>query len=399
MRKLLFLLLALSASSLQAATITYGAASGNWSDATKWVGAATPTASDDVVINGTSGAAVTIDTSTCVAKSLTCTGYTGNIRFNASQTLTVSGNVLFAATHTLTSTGTLAVNATATITSAGLTFPGSLTLIGTSTITLGDNWIVAGTLSQTTNVVTLNSNAISVGGSLSAAAFGLVGTTVITLNGSGTISSSSNTNSFGIPIVINTAGSVTLGASLAVTNGCSFTYTAGTVVNTNSVLFPRGGAVTFNTSGMNWARINMNAATVTITLASNFNSNSSYMRVGSFLTATFVGNFDVTIPSLICEVGTVLKLAAGRTLNVSSSIYASGNPDQPCAIQSATPSSSTFLSYSGPLSGLNMIYTTLTDIDATGSPTQVWAYNANTLTRTTNIQNVTLPTTMGYVWQ
>lgn len=404
MKRLLFLAVLLSGLPLHAATLTYGAASGNWSDATKWVGAATPTASDDVVINGTSGAAVTVDTSTCVCKTLTCTGYTGNIRFNSSQTLTSSGSVLFANTHTLTGTGTLAINATATLTSAGLTFPGSLTLIGTATGTLGDAWALTGTLSQNTGTFTLNGNSISVAGSLTTSTGGLIGTTVITMNGSGNLSTSNNSNSFGLPIVINTAGNVTIGTNMAVTQGCAVTYTAGTVVTTSSTLNVRGGTVTINAAAVTWNNFTQNGTTPTIVLGGNLNIGGNF-GMNAAIQTTMSGAFDITCGTLFIPVGGILKIVSGRTLNVTTAMIFGGVSNASMQtfngvplLQSVTASSSAFLNYTGPLSGNRVYEAAFTDIDASGSTRGIINYNGSTLTRTSNIFNITLPTTMGYVY-
>jgi hypothetical protein len=73
-------------------TCTAVAGGGNWSDAATWSGcnSTTPQATDDVVIDGTSGN-VTVTANTSGVNSLDMTGYTGTFTVNSGVTLTTGG--------------------------------------------------------------------------------------------------------------------------------------------------------------------------------------------------------------------------------------------------------------------------------------------------------------------
>lgn len=102
-------------------------AGGNWSAAATWSGVSSagvdsvgpPTASDDVILDASSGQ-VTVD-ATAVGKSLTCTGYTGTLTHGAFD-LTISGNITLVSGMTYTPSGAssvLAMNTAGTLTTGG----------------------------------------------------------------------------------------------------------------------------------------------------------------------------------------------------------------------------------------------------------------------------------------
>ena len=68
-------------------------------------------------------------------------------------------------------------------------------------------------------------------------------------------------------------------------------------------------------------------------------------------------------------------------------------------LQSVTASSAAFLNYTGTVENNKVYESIFTDIDASGSTSQIRNYNGGTLTRTTNIRNVSLPSVEGYVYQ
>ena len=131
--------------------------SGNWSttatkDATRTGSGVTPTASDDCILDDWSsdggGVTWTINATTCVCKTLNCTGYAGVLAF-ATGRLSASGSVTFDNTHTITSTGTageLRFSAAGTLTLDGLTFPGSIVYSTGGTFPLAGTTDITGTL-------------------------------------------------------------------------------------------------------------------------------------------------------------------------------------------------------------------------------------------------------------
>lgn len=136
-----------------------GTASWNGTAGSKWAltsggagGQAEPTSADDVFLDANSGAnVVTIDTTTAVCKSLTCTGFTGTLA--GSTAMDIYGSVLAVAGMTWSWSGTItaALTAgTATLTSAGKTLCGALTMNGAGgTLTFADAFVTTGTCTLT----------------------------------------------------------------------------------------------------------------------------------------------------------------------------------------------------------------------------------------------------------
>lgn len=132
--------------------------SGAWStvsakDATRTGSGVTPTAADDCILDDWTsdggGSVWTVNATTCVCKSLNCAGYAGTLAFGANR-LGVSGSVTFAAGQGITSAGTsgeLRLNASGTITMAGLIFPGRVVLAVSATYTLAGSLDITGILS------------------------------------------------------------------------------------------------------------------------------------------------------------------------------------------------------------------------------------------------------------
>lgn len=147
-------------------------AGGNWQTAATWSTVAdkdanraanpagsAPTNAIDCVIDDYSGN-VTVDQTTCVCKSLDCTGHTGTLTFASGKTLTASGSVTFVSGMTVSGTGYLTINAAGTVTTGGISVEISrLTLSGASAKTLNTNGTTwpSITITAGTQTITLSS--------------------------------------------------------------------------------------------------------------------------------------------------------------------------------------------------------------------------------------------------
>ena len=178
-----------------------------------------PTASDDVFFTANSPVC-TVDTAG-VGLTLNFTGYASTITMTAG--LTISGSVTLVSAMTIAGASGLAVNATATLTSNGKTWPNALTLTGTSTMTLADDWNVdelltigASTLSTTINGGTIYAGAgYTVGGTTG----NVTGTSRIVMDGTGTINmSAKTTGTHQLEILIDTTGTCTIGTLVQTVN-------------------------------------------------------------------------------------------------------------------------------------------------------------------------------------
>jgi hypothetical protein len=207
-------------------------------------GQAVPTASDDVFFDGNSGAnIITISTTTALAKSLTCTGFTGTIAGTVA--LSVSGSVTLGSGMTWSHSGTFTINATGTLTSNGIVLANLTKATGAATLTFADDPTVVGAVTLTAGTFDLNSRTANFGSFSSnntntkTVAFGASG--VINITGTGT--------------VLNFAQSgptVTGSRTVNIINGGSTTITATTTSLTTSSGFDlsiTAGIFTFNTNG------------------------------------------------------------------------------------------------------------------------------------------------------
>lgn len=167
-----------------------GATDSNWGTAGNWLNAAVPTATDGYIatFNATSPNC-SVNSSNRACNALNFTGYTNTITMTFA--ITVSGAITFSSGMGISGTGAFgAVSATSTLTSNGKTIP-VLTIGGTSTYTLADNFTVidlnAGTLTSTT---TINGNQITILGNFNGggrSTGSVAGTTNFIMAGTGSI--------------------------------------------------------------------------------------------------------------------------------------------------------------------------------------------------------------------
>jgi hypothetical protein len=373
-------------------------AGGTWSttatkDASRTGGATAPTNADTCILDDYSGA-VTVDHATaCLCKILDCTSngnYASTLTFTAAKVLFVSGNVIFSAAMTIAGTGTLTINAACALT-PGVTFTGSVSLAGT-TVTLGANWTITGSLTSTSGTNVMNGNTCYIGGSLTAMV-ALSGTTLLVMNGTGAIGSASSGISISNSLTINTTGTISpdgFGYSTGI-----FTYISGTISGEGLIFI--NGDFSCNTSGMYFQKVYWRTSS-TITLLSDFKTAFLY---GYSMAVKFSGPHDVYATNLCIPIsgngGSIAcTFPSGQTLYVSGfmEIYGPKTPSflsNYLTIKASTATSAFYLNYSGPSSTSFVYNTFFTDVDASGSAQEIKNYNGGLLTRCTNIRNVNLP--------
>lgn len=226
----------------------------NWGTASNWASVdggthtteTVPASTDDVLFTSNSPNC-TVNTSTRNALSLDFTGYTNTITMT--QQITVAGSVTLSAGMTVSGTGLLnvAANGAVTLTSNGKTWPGPLSITLGITVTLADNWTVAGllTLGSSISTATINGNQITCTGGLRfGGTTGLAtGTTVLLLTAAQTIDAPSITTGRGLllPVTINAPGATITfsGATIPINIGILTVTAAGSIIS-NSVAWPLG---------------------------------------------------------------------------------------------------------------------------------------------------------------
>jgi hypothetical protein len=375
-------------------------AGGTWSttatkDASRTGGATAPTNADTCILDDYSGA-VTVDHATaCLCKILDCTSngnYASTLTFTAAKVLFVSGNVIFSAAMTIAGTGTLTINAACALT-PGVTFTGSVSLAGT-TVTLGADWTITGSLTSASGTNVMNGNTCYIGGSLTATV-ALSGTTLLVMNGTGTISSATTAIAVSNNMTVNTLGTITVGSYFVYSTG-TFKWLAGNIsgvgtffsractLDTASVTFP---LIMFSQNGNITLESDFHATNVTfptLTLAflgvyNHYYANVSYYSNGGAAAP------NITYPSGVTV--TITNYIGGNNLRTSQfGLDATTN-----TIKSSTPSSAFYLNFQGPPQNCLLYGLCFADVNASGSAQEIKNYNGGTLTRCTNIRNVNLP--------
>lgn len=381
---------------------------GGWSNTGSWTSVSAdqgtcaaslgaPAAGDTAILNSSSGN-VSLDSSTAdVAATVTMIGYTGTLTLTPADNLIVSGGTVTLG-GTITGTGALKITGAETLTSSGVTWPGNLNLDVAGTVTLsnsGATWTTTGLCTYTlaTNLVlTTTGDTLTCNGGLTMSSnAGATGTLATIIIGGGTWTG--GTKSIGNSI--NLAGNITLSGIIEYATG-TITYISGTITQGSSTLAPNGN-FSLNTSGMSWFNISnvQTAQSPTITLLSNLSATGTLTQSSNGSSYAFSGNYNITLANLLIgdtNTGTAssFTLAAGQTLTVTNSLKIMGNAalnNTAFTVKSATPSSPTYINYTGAIANEVISNTNFTDITASGLT--LLNYNGGTLTRTTNISNVT----------
>lgn len=351
-----------------------GGANSNWGTVGNWSSTSggtsngsTPSSTSDVTFDG---AGVNGNTASTVAASITVlsltfsSGYTNTVTINNTITLTVAGNFTDNTAHnwTVTGTGNLVLSATATVTSGGKTFPGQVTLSGSTTKTLSGDWTITGNLIIGIGTQTLNSGNINAGAGLSMNGI-INGTGKIVMNGTGTISGST----CNINLDINTSGTITFSnPSFGGSTNATLKYVAGTIAA--SPTFQIGGNVTLDLSSISWTTVSIAPASgITVTLNSNLIATTLNLS-GSSIAFGGTATFKVTTLNINNTVNTnVITLANGITYNITSALNAFKSPSTFITITSdhATNRANIFLQND---SSTCNVAANLTRINATGRP-------------------------------
>jgi len=366
-----------------------GTTSANWSDTNNWAatsGGATPatvpTSADTVTLDSAGNNPCTINgtTNNCLSFTLS-TGYTSIVTNNCTS-LTIAGNVSIATGATLTQTaGTWIINATCAFTSNGLTIPYPITLnaftmtLTGGNLTLSGGFTSGGNCNLTSNTLNIAGSTLTVTNSIGGSSNIVFGTTGSpTWTGAGIIS---NAN-----LTINTSGTLTISGTVNYQG--TLTYTAGTVVTTGSTL-TLPSTCTLNTAGISWNNVSITGNGATYTINSLLTVTGTLLFSTGSYTVTGSSTFTTAILTWMPNTVRTLSLKSTTTYTVTTQINLVPMFGSAATVQSITATSAALLNYSGARSGQNILYTSFTDINASGGNT-LFDYVGGTLTRTTNIQ-------------
>jgi hypothetical protein len=344
------------------------AAGGNWSSANTWSAtssagvdnAGPPTNVINCVFDSGAVAKVSVDTATCVAKTVTCQSASNNLEFVAAKALAVSGNVTFYAGMTITGTGTLSIMSSSNLTlGVGNIFSGLLLFATGAVPTLADDWMVTGLFTNGATTKVLNGYQITCNGGMSILG-AISGSTNIILGGGTWSGSGAISNNLTIQ---PEAANVIVSGSVAYNTG-TLTYIAsgsGKTVTTTGSTLALTSVPTLNTEGINWSTI---STTVGFTLLSHLTCNIlSVLGI-----APFVGAYNITCDIFrfgSSSVNRTITFNAGVTLTVIIRLLIASSLG--CILTSDTLSSPFYLNYQGTQVNCNVAGVTFTDVDASGS--------------------------------
>jgi hypothetical protein len=338
----------------------------DWNTAANWSltdgGGATgvvPLATDDAYFTSNSGSC-TVSTATRVCKTLIFSGVgAGNYAntFTLNNTLTVSGNITLSSAMTFAGTSTITINATSTITTNTKVFTCNIIASGTITLTLGDDVYIGGNLSFGTVVgttVTINGNTLYCGGSLTGSGNTILGTSNITMNGSGTLSVTAFSSYLGGSgtFTFNTTGTINISTHTFLSSvNRTIQYIAG------NVFVPRGQTLSFtNATGiisldLKGVKIygSVSMAQGSISLVSDLIiDGGTFATTGAIVLNSSGGNLylgDQSIPS---------SISGGGAISGTATIYIKGNGVGSFSCASAI-SSNIIFDFSGILTIINGI--------------------------------------------
>jgi hypothetical protein len=314
-------------------------------------------------------------TLTYVAGTVVTTGST--LCCNLATTLNTVGitwnNLLLSGVATLSSnlsvTGTTIILGTVSITPTNrLTQTGNLQLHNTAVFTLPNNINVLGNISTvgSTGQHTINGFELTVSAGLDlSATSGIIGTTALVLNGTGTWSGAAVIKN---NLTINTAGTITVSGHVAYNTG-TLTHVAGTVVTTSSKL-SIANSTTLNTTGISWWNIDLDGS-FTLTLASILRVNNALTLNG--LNLIFAGTAGVncnylyqTITGQITLVSTIdYIISSGFVSEISNNVSRS-------LFKSSIPTSKAILTLE-PSATQSIGYVNATDIDSSAGQ-KLWSF-------------------------
>lgn len=387
MKTLLLLLSILLPELLSGAQRIVGVGGGNVNAGGTYVGGVAPGTTDTVICAITSGG-LTINLVTTIGKLDCQSGYVGTLTMTFA--LTVGGDITLQSGMGISGSSGLSMSATGTIASNGKTWPNAFTTSGTSTTkTLSSKFTVTGlvTVSGTT-AITFTGDTLFVNGGVTGTV-NTSGTTLFYLQG-GTCTYSGSTLSNNV--VVN--GSVTIAAFAFA--GSSFKYLSGSVTCNNTVTVSTNS--TFDTNGMSFSSFTL-SATLTLTVNSLLTI-SSTLTINAAVTATFAGTAGFTCATLSrgsSTGATVYTLAAGNTYTITtalnmntSNLAAASHSTIVCGTVNGTKAILTLRAgATQKLAGVNV-----TDIDCSGGQT-LWSFDG-VITRCTNVNSWTQPTTVGF---
>lgn len=369
-------------------------AGGNWNAAASYVAnSGFPAAGDTVTATGTSGNLTVNVNSACA--SVDFTNYVGTFTINNAVALTVTSTFKMVSGMNVGGPGTLTCNGASTLTSGGKQPAWAVTLQGAVTYTLGDAWVITGTLTcgNAANALTINSNSFTAAilncgtsGIVSGTAKLIVGGTAWNNTGNGTYQNS---------VDINSAGSVTFGSNLKYNTG-TLTWVASSVINGTLTVT---GSCTLSLGSNAGAR----PQNLTVSLAATITLGAE-LWVTSATTlpnanVTFTGAFDIhCMSSLTNSAGSsrTYSFPNGQTLHI-------GDVSTGGALQIQSNSQSGHHIFNSDSAGVkaklkvwsgsiqSCIYTNFTDIDATPGES-VFNFGGNVVT-SFNVFNTYPPTT------
>lgn len=309
--------------------------------------------------------------------------YTGigacNLEIDTSGTIIVTGAVTFTRRFIITAAGSITMTAAnvtilnATTVDLGGRTIGNLThsfTIGFSTITyLTDVYCSNFSIGNGTNIYNGPGQIYASGNYVFGGASS--GSLIVNLIGTGTI----GVGTMGLTCIVNSSGIYTLGATLTLGTGITFTCTTSTLNAATSIVTINNG-VTLSTLGINWYNITISAsATITINQLLSITNNLTLNGA-----ATFTGTVGWTCNNLIAQAAAAtITLQSGVTYTTTTSVNMLGTNAQRITMRSNAPTVSYAIWTLQNPSTQSMVYVNGQGIDSSAGST-IWSFGGTITT-------------------
>ena len=378
------------------AIIIASATGGFWSATTAWASGVVPTLADDVILSATSGNMTVSDSRNCLT--LNASAYTNTLTINNGVTLTVYGTAITLGSGMTYATGTTGVlstrgnQAAITINFNNKIIP-RLT-IGRTTGGQDQRVNISGTTPTIQNLV-ISNGATNAGTTLSGAAITIISsltsvqgtltnvTGQIRFSGDCTIASSASNATISGGFIVGNGSSLQMVGNVYLQSGTvTFSGTSTLSAGTNTLFCP--GVITFNTSGVTWYDVALQAAGQTYPLSSALNISNNLINNPSASGIALSGGFPVnvsgsylnTLGNGVNMLGSPLNMLGTGTIEMTGTII-----NSTININTTNISGYTFGSATRPTTSLNN--TTL--ILSGTSVAQVYSTTGHTLSLQTGI--------------
>ena len=367
-------------------TYTAIAAGGDWNTNATWGGAGHPVAGDTANIDTTMTGTVTVSASGAACAIINCAGTTGTLLLNGNMSTTGNITLPDGVGSVFTPNGkTWTSYANVTIKSNGKSFYNlTCTGGGGSTLTLTDTLTCTNTFGAGASTgFTFITSDIYCKNLTNDGANNITSTRIIHMTGGGIWNHTSTGGSILANLTLEGATTITGPVHLGNGTFTALTGSGASITQTGTVFFNGSTTINDNTGQIGAIGIENNT---TLTLSKDLTCVSITSNVGNNVSLTFVGAFNIICGTfaMVSTNAQTITLVGGQSLTVNTALTL--YPGTYNTATNVTASSKAYITYNGPMSGMDIYKMVFTNISGENGST-LYNWYGGTLTGTTNITN------------